>query len=69
MRLACESVVPGLECTFVATGETAEDVHAAMMAHGSQSHSNLMDGMSQEEMQTMSADMSGRIYGLISEHN
>ena len=69
MRLACETVVPGLECLFVATGETAEEVHTAMMAHGAQSHSNLMDGMSEEEKQAMSADMSGLIYELIAEGN
>ncbi len=69
MRLACESVVPGLECTYVATGETAEEVHTAMMSHGAQRHSNLMDGMSEEERQTMGADMSGLIYELIAENN
>jgi len=39
------------------------------MAHGAQSHSNLMDGMSEEEKQAMSADMSGLIYELIAEGN
>ena len=34
MKLACEG------SDFVAEGETADAVHAAMMAHGDEAHSN-----------------------------
>ena len=34
MQLACEAVVPGLGCDFVANGETAESVYESMTNHG-----------------------------------
>jgi hypothetical protein len=69
MKLACDTVVPGLGCDFVAEGSTADDVHAAMMAHGGQLHSNLMDGMSPEEMQRKGQEMDAHIRQLIAANN
>lgn len=69
MQLACDDVVPDLGCDYVASGETAEAVHSAMMAHGAQAHSNLMDGMTEAEMQTAGAEMSAHIHELIASTN
>lgn len=65
MQLKCEEVVPGLGCEFVANGDTADEVHAAMMAHGGENHSNLMDGMSPEEMQKAGQEMDAHIRQLV----
>lgn len=65
MQLACEEVVPGLGCDFVATGESADDVHATLMAHGGESHSSLMDGMSPEEMEKAGREMDAHIRQLL----
>jgi len=45
MKLECNAVVPDLGCDYVASGDTVDAVHDAMMAHGGQVHSDLMDGM------------------------
>ena len=65
MQLRCEAVVPDLGCDFVATGDNADDVHAAMMAHGGQVHSDLMAGMSPEEMQKAGGEMDAHIRQLL----
>ena len=67
MKLACEEVVPNLGCDYVATGETADEVQAAMMAHGGENHSDLMDGMSPEEMQKAGQEMGAHIRQLLTE--
>lgn len=69
MKLACDAVVPGLGCDYVAKGDTADAVHAAMMAHGGEVHSNLMDGLSPAEMQTKAEEMDGHIRSLIAANN
>ena len=65
MKLACDEVVPNLGCDFVATGDSADEVQAAMMAHGGERHSNLMDGKSPEEMQIAGQEMAGHISQLL----
>jgi predicted small metal-binding protein len=65
MELACNAVVPGLGCDFVARGERVDEVHAAMMAHGGEAHSDLMAGMSVEEMQQKKQEMDAHIRQLI----
>ncbi len=65
MQLACEEVVPGLGCEFVATGDNADDVHAAMMSHGGEQHSNLMDGKSPAQMQQAGKEMDAHIRQLV----
>lgn len=69
MRLACNAVVPGLDCDFVAEGDTVDEVHAAMMAHGGAAHSDLMAGKSPEEMAQMSQQMDVHIRQLIVANN
>ena len=65
MQLRCDEVVPGLDCDFVAHGDTIDETHAAMMAHGGAEHANLMDGMSPEEMEKAGAEMAGHIRQLL----
>jgi hypothetical protein len=66
MELACEEVVPDLGCDYVATGDSADDVRAAMMAHGGQKHSSLMDGKTPDEMQQAGQEMDAHIRNLLS---
>jgi hypothetical protein len=69
MKLACNAVVPGLGCDFLAEGETADAVHAAMMAHGGHEHANLMEGMPPEEQQRKAREMDAHIRQLIAANN
>ena len=69
MQLACEAVVPGLGCDYVASGETAESVYESMTNHGGEAHANLMDGKSPEEMMQMKAQMETHIRQLIADNN
>jgi hypothetical protein len=65
MELACEEVVPNLGCDYVATGGSADEVHATMMGHGGENHSDLMDGKTPEEMQKAGQEMDAHIRGLL----
>jgi hypothetical protein len=69
MQLACDSVVPGLGCEYVATGHSADATHAAMMAHGGDAHANLMEGKTDTEMMQMKEKMDADIRRLIDHHN
>jgi len=69
MQLNCEAVVPGLNCDHVATGDSVDAVHDAMMAHGGEVHSNLMEGMSESEMAQAAKEMSEHIRALVLERN
>lgn len=69
MQLACDSVVPGLGCEFVATGSSADATHAAMTAHGGDAHANLMEGKTEGEMIQMKTEMDAHIRHLIEQHN
>ncbi len=69
MKLECNAVVPGLGCDYVASGDTVDAVHDAMMAHGGQVHSDLMDGMSEAEMAQAGKEMSEHIKALILANN
>lgn len=69
VQLACDSVVPGLGCEYVATGHTADATHAAMTAHGGDAHANLMEGKTDAEMMEMKAKMDAHIRQLIELHN
>lgn len=69
MQLACDSVVPGLGCEYVATGSTADATHSAMTAHGGDAHANLMEGRTDAEMAQMKSEMDAHIHQLIAEHN
>ena len=47
-QFACKSL--GLECDFVATADTKEELMAKVMAHGGTVHADLMAGMNEEKM-------------------
>ena len=49
--IACKDM--GVDCDFVATGETAEEVKAKLMKHAAEAHSDMMAGMSEEETAEM----------------
>ena len=66
MQLACSDVLPGLGCDFVAQGDDASEVHAAMMAHESQVHSALTDGMRGDDMGRATEEIEDRILHLLS---
>ena len=63
MKLACEG------CGAVVEGETADAVHAAMMAHGEEAHSNLLDGKSPDEIQQMRQMMDAQVRQMIADQN
>ncbi len=65
MQLACEEVVPGLGCEYVAVGDDVATVEAAMMAHGGDAHSDLLDGSSPEEIARMKNEMESHIRDLL----
>ncbi|MCP3977231.1 MAG: hypothetical protein GY720_22305 [bacterium] len=65
MQLACESVVPGLSCEYVAKGDDVVAVQSEMMAHGRQSHSHLLDGASPQEMSRTKEEMEAHIFDLL----
>ncbi len=48
MKFACKDV--GMNCNFIATGATKEDVLQKAMAHGNTAHSAQMKNMSKEQM-------------------
>lgn len=63
MKLACEG------CDVVVEGETADALHAAMMAHGDEGHSNHFDGKSPDEVQQMRKMMDAHVRKMIAEQN
>lgn len=65
MELACESVVPGLSCEYIARGDDVVAVQSEMMAHGGGAHSHLIDGGSPEEISRMKEEMEAHIFDLL----
>ena len=63
MKLACEG------CDCVIEGETADALHAAMIAHGAEAHSNLFDGKSPDEIREMRKNMDAHVRRMIAEQN
>jgi predicted small metal-binding protein len=47
MRFACKDI--GMDCNFVATGNTKEEVLKKAMAHGSTVHAAQMKNMTKEQ--------------------
>jgi predicted small metal-binding protein len=47
-QFACKSL--GLDCDFVATGATKQELMAQVMAHGGTVHADLMAGMNEAQM-------------------
>jgi len=48
LKFACKDV--GLECDFVATGLTAEEVKEKAFAHAGVVHASLLKGMNENEL-------------------
>lgn len=63
MKLVCEG------CGAVVEGETADAVHAAMMAHGDEAHSNHFDGLSPDEIQQRRQKMDAHVRRMIADQN
>ena len=61
MKLACEG------CASVVEGETADALHAAMMAHGAEAHSNFFDGKSPDEIRQMKQQMDAHVRQMIAD--
>jgi len=63
MKLACEG------CGWSTEAETADELHAAMMAHGDEAHSNHLDGKSPAEIQEMKKMMDAHVRQMIVDQN
>ncbi len=48
MKFACKDI--GMDCDFVATGASKEEVMQKAMAHGGVTHADAMKNMTQEQM-------------------
>ena len=63
MKLACEG------CDWTTERETADELYDAMMAHGKDSHSNLFEGKSPEELEAMKTMMDSHVRQMIVDQN
>jgi predicted small metal-binding protein len=63
MKLACEG------CNWTTEADTADELHAAMMAHGDDAHSGHSDGKSPEEVQAMKQMMDAHVRQMIIDQN
>ena len=63
MKLACEG------CDAVVEGETTDALHAAMMAHGEEAHSNFFEGKSPDEIEEMKKMMDAHVRQMITDQN
>jgi predicted small metal-binding protein len=66
MELKCDDVVSGLGCDYVASGNSVDEVHGAMMTHGGAAHADLMAGKSPDEMMQAKTEMDAHIRALLS---
>lgn len=57
--LACKDM--GMDCPFVAKGETKEEVMEKMMEHAKMEHKDMVEKMSPEEMEGMKKKMEENI--------
>ena len=51
--LSCSDI--GIECSFSAQGETADEVKQKMLAHAQDAHAEMLAGMSDQEKADMMA--------------
>lgn len=58
-EFACKNL--GIDCDFVVSGETKEEVLQKAMAHGGTVHADLMDGMSEEESEAFAQKLEASI--------
>ena len=63
MKLACEG------CDWTTEKKTADELLAAMMAHGEESHSNMFEGKSSEEISAMRKMMIAHVREMIVDQN
>ena len=59
LRLADRDL--GMDCDFVAMGETVEEVKAKMIAHAKAEHKEMFESMSPEQMADMDKMMEAKI--------
>ena len=58
-QFACKTL--GLDCDFVATGATKEEVLQKAMEHGSTVHADLMTGMNEAQMDEFGKNLKAAI--------
>jgi len=58
-KLTCKDM--GVDCPFVAEGNTNEEVKEKMMKHGHEMHDEMMHGLSDEDKAAMDAQMDAAI--------
>jgi predicted small metal-binding protein len=63
MKLACEG------CNWMTEADTADELHAAMMAHGEEAHSNHFEGKSPDEIREMKKMMDAHVRQMIADQN
>ncbi len=59
MKFACKDV--GVNCDFVVTGTTAQEVKDKAMAHASVAHADLMKNMTKEQLEQMTKSVEASI--------
>jgi predicted small metal-binding protein len=59
LKFACKDV--GLDCDFVATGATVEEVKQKAFAHAGVVHADVLKGMSQEALAQLTSTVESKI--------
>lgn len=65
MELACDDVIKGFGCQFVASAEDSTALHAEMMGHGGEAHSDMLDGLAPADLAARKEEMETHIHNLI----
>ena len=63
MKLACEG------CDWSTEKDTADELYDAMMVHGKDTHANMFEGKSEEELTAMKAMMDAHVRQMIVDQN
>ena len=63
MKLACEG------CDWSTSAGSAQELHDAMMRHGEETHANLFEGKTSEELEAMKKMMTAHIHQMITAQN
>jgi predicted small metal-binding protein len=58
MKFACKDA--GVDCDFVATGETVEEVKENAFAHAEVAHADILKSMSQEQLAELAGVVEAR---------
>ena len=59
MKFACKDL--GIDCNYVATGSTKEEVLKKAMEHGGSAHADMMKNMSKEQMAQFGRQLESKI--------